>query len=150
MLFYLGSGVLSAAAFVVALQLHREKVFKRLVPWLMLIAGLGLAGALGKLLGLFAGLLERLSTTGTKAFFGIGIPWIVAVVMLIHLVLHMNPLKRGKGPDAPTPWVALLFPSVLAVSSGILAIFNGWTGDTFQQFGTISAQLFNDLTSGAR
>lgn len=150
MLFNLSSGAAGAMALVIGIQLYRKKIFKRLVPWLMLIAGLGLTGASGKLLGLIAGWLTKVSSTASHAFFGTGLPWLITVVMLIHLMVHMNPLKRGKGPERSTPWVALFFPAVLAVSSGVLAGLAGWVDDsTFQQLGVIGSQFLSDLTSGA-
>ncbi|MEQ7007675.1 hypothetical protein ABN028_15985 [Actinopolymorpha sp. B17G11] len=139
-------GAAAAIGFALALLLMRKKAWPRAVPWLMLIAGLGVAGLLGNLLHRFAGAAERVTGAGTAAVFGVAVPVLLAVVMGAYLFIHLKP--KGAPPTRVTAWTALLFPAVLTAVggafAGVAAVAEGALGTVGQTVGS----LFNDVISG--
>ncbi|MEQ7125333.1 hypothetical protein ABN034_12510 [Actinopolymorpha sp. B11F2] len=142
----LSLGAAAAIAFVVALVLVRLKAAPRVVPWLMLIAGLGVAGLLGRLLDKFAGVLETVVGAGTGALFGVAVPAALAVVCAVYLFFHLRP--RGAKPTKLTVVTALVFPSVLAslggAFAGLAVVASGFLGAVGDTLGS----LFGDVMSG--
>jgi hypothetical protein len=113
----LSLGSIAAIAFMLAFLLAHKKVWPKAVPWLMLLAGLGLAGLLGQALDGVAGLLVGVTDKGTRAVFGIGVPIGLVVLMGVYLYLHLKP--KGQAPTKLTKWIALIFPPVLVTVGGV-------------------------------
>ncbi len=117
MLASLSLGSVAAIAFMLAFLLAHKKVWPRAVPWLMLLAGLGLVGLLGQALDGVAGLLVGITDKGTRAVFGIGVPAGLVILMGVYLFLHLKP--KGHQPTRLTKWIALVFPPVLVTVGGV-------------------------------
>jgi hypothetical protein len=139
-------GAAAAISFALALLLMRKKAWPRAVPWLMLVAGLGVAGLFGTLLDRFAGTLERVTGAGTAAVFGVAVPALLAVLMGVYLFLHLKP--RGVPPTRLTAFTALLFPAVLATLGGTFAGLSAVAGDFTGALGQTLGALFDDVVSG--
>lgn len=106
---FLGAGV----------TLYLLKAAKKTVPWLMLLAGFGVLGALGAGLAWLGGLTTGGTGSLTRALAGASVPLLAVVVVGIILIVHMRP--GGKGPGRLTPWLALLFFPLVGTLSGSLA-----------------------------
>ena len=139
-------GAVAAIGFAVALVLMRKKAWPRAVPWLMLVAGLGVAGLLGTLLERFAGALERVAGAGTAAVFGVAVPVLLAVVMGVYLFIHLKP--KGAPPTRLTAVTALVFPAVLAAMGGAFAGLAAVAGGVLGAVGQTVGSLFTDVLSG--
>jgi hypothetical protein len=121
---YLSAAGLGALALVVALVLHFKKYGKKIVPWLMLLAGFSLAGSFGGLLDKLAASLARSTESASARLLGVGLPLIISVIVALCLLPHMKP--KGQPPTKFTPWLALVFPALLATTGlGALAALVG-------------------------
>jgi hypothetical protein len=139
-------GAAAAIAFALALLLMRKRAWPRAVPWLMLVAGLGVAGLLGTFLDRLAGGLEAVASAGTGAVFGVAVPFLLAIVMGVYLFIHLKP--KGAQPTRLTAWMALLFPAVLATLGGAFAGLTGVAGEFTGALGQTLGTLFNDVIAG--
>lgn len=111
-----------AVLLVAALMMMFKRIGKKFVPWLMFVAGLCMSGAglIGSLLDRAAAALARASESTSGRLFGVGLPLLIVVMVGIALFPHMRP--KGQPPTRFTPWLALLFPSLLVVAGlGALA-----------------------------
>jgi drug/metabolite transporter (DMT)-like permease len=115
----LSFAALAVAAFAVGLLLHWKKTGKKVVPWMMLVAGFGIAGMLGSVLNRIASSLTSGTTSATERLFGTGVPVLVAVLTIVYLAIHLKP--KGQPPTRFTPWVALAFASILVAAGGAFA-----------------------------
>lgn len=143
----MGAATFAVVALVIGLILHVKKSGKKVVPWLMLIAGAGIAG------GVIGRLIDRVSASGVRGvssasarLFGAGVPILLAVGMGIVLFIHMKP--KGQPPTRFTPWLALIFPAVLMATGGVLAGLGAFAGQTATEFGTAAFTMLSDLTRG--
>jgi hypothetical protein len=111
---------IGAIALTVGLILYFKKAGKKVVPWFMLIAGLSIAG------GVINRVLDRVGVSAARAtesasarLFGVGVPFLITIAMGIVLYIHMKP--KGQPPTRFTPWLAFVFPSILA-ATGFAAV----------------------------
>lgn len=111
---------ISGLALVIALALMFKRVAKKFIPWLMLIAGIGLAGVLGTI-------VERIVARGvngvsnaTSKLLGAGVGGMAIIAILTVLIVpHMKP--KGQPPTKFTPWLAFVYPSVLVAVGGVFS-----------------------------
>lgn len=136
---------IGAIALVAGLVLFFKKAGKKIVPWLMLIAGLSIAG------GVINRVLERIGDSASRAtesasarLFGVGLPFLLTIAMGIVLYIHMKP--KGQPPTRFTPWLALVFPSVLA-ATGFAAVVS-LANATGTEIGTTTWDTFSAVISG--
>lgn len=111
-----------------AFTLHFFKSAKKTVPWLMLLGGFGVAGVLGSLLARLSGLIVGTTNSATRALFGAGVPLLAVLIIGTVLVICMRP--KGHGPNKATPWLALVFPSLVAALGGGIAQMMGTVPDS--------------------
>lgn len=130
----LSVGGVAALAFAIALALMFKKIAKRLIPWLMLIAGIGLGGVIGLLSDrLVNGTVGGISRA-TGALLGGGAVGglIVVAVLTIVIAPHMKP-KGGQPPTKFTPWLAFIFPAVLVAVGGMFSTLAGLSENVVTQ-----------------
>jgi hypothetical protein len=138
----------AALAFVIALGLMFKKFGKKIVPWLMLIAGGGLAGALGAVLtnvitGAVGGFSSAVSTIlGAGAVGGL----LVIAWLTIVLLPHMKP--KGQPPTRFTPWVAFMYLPVLVAVGGIFSGLAGLSGNVVTQAASLALATFTTVIQG--
>ena len=121
----LKSVAISLAVFclVAGLIQWKRKKTPKLTGWLMLVAGAGVAGAAG-----WAGDFMRKAgeltgtavSSGTAKTFGVAIPGAIAFGVFLWLVHDLWPSKSAKASKA-LPWLALAFPTLLAIVGGVWA-----------------------------
>lgn len=109
------AAVLAFLALITAITLYKKKLGKKAIPWLFLIAGIGLTGMLGGMLTSVVGLLTDAVATFTNWAAGRPITLALTLVFAIILIADMKP-KGGSGGSMVTYGVALLFPAVLAAT----------------------------------
>ena len=141
-------GAVAALAFAIALTMMFKKVLKKFIPWLMLIAGIGLGGVIGALSDrLVNGTVNGISkATGTllggSAVGGL----IVVAVLTILLVPHMKP--KGQPPTRFTPWLAFIFPAVLVAVGGMFSTLAGLSGNVVTQAASALASTAAAIIGG--
>lgn len=108
-------GAIAAVAVVVGFAFKRKSMFPKAVPWLWLLGGFGVAGVLGDLLVGVGGALSGVSTSVSVLVFGAAVPALVAIYLGVTLAIEMRP---NGNPGKWTPWVALIFPAILATAGG--------------------------------
>lgn len=124
----LKSAAIALSVFALALgfvQWKRKKTPK-ITGWLMLIAGAGIAGATGLAGDFLRKLGELLGTalsSGTSAAFGVAVPGALAGAVFLWLCHDLWPSKKAKASKA-LPWLALAFPTLLAIAGGVWAGLN--------------------------
>lgn len=143
-----GFGTVAAGCLVIGLVAMKMQKWQRATPWLFLIGGLGLAGVADAVIDRIAEALNRVAGAGTAAVFGVSAPIVVVVALGLILWFGMGPkggrpakaTPRQGGPARPqpksgsptktpsgktggptkwTPWLALIFPAVLAAVPGL-------------------------------
>jgi hypothetical protein len=141
----LSAATIGAVALTIGLVLFFKKAGKKIVPWFMLVAGVSIAG------GVINQILDRIGVSAARAtgsasarLFGVGVPFLITIVMGIVLFIHMKP--KGQPPTRFTPWLAFVFPSVLAATgfATVVALANA-TGTTV---GTTTWDTFSAVISG--
>lgn len=135
-----GAGV-AACALVLAILLRKNSAWPKVVPWLMLTAGFGLAGLAGALLTRLVGMILGVVGAGTNALFGAAVPGIVALGIGVALFIHMRPKAS---PSKATPWLALIFPAVLVAMGGPFANLGTGFGDMVLTIWQTGLSLFGD------
>jgi hypothetical protein len=143
----LSFGGIAAIALMLALLFVYKKVFPKAVPWLMLTAGLGLIGIIGRLLDRSAGFLVGITDATTRAVFGVGAPIGLVIVMGTYLFLHLKP--RGHPPTKLTKWIALIFPSVLVTVGGIFLGLTMTTEGLVAEVSQVVGELVDSIASEA-
>ena len=108
----------AAACLLVGFILRKKKKGGDLVVWLFFIAGFGLSGVLGSLLLNIGDAIRNGVTAMSSAMFGEAIPTLAALGLTLWMALDMAP-KSNTGNNAP--WLALIVPSVWAVTGGPFA-----------------------------
>lgn len=136
---------IGAVALTIGLVLWFKKAGKKLVPWFMLIAGASITG------GVIKRILDRIGSStadamasGSAALFGVGVPFLITIVIGIVLAIHMRP--KGQPPTRFTPWLALVFPSILA-ATGFAAVVS-LANATGTEIGTTTWETFSAVLSG--
>jgi hypothetical protein len=143
----LSFGGIAAIAFGLALLFVYKKVWPKAVNWLMLIAGLGLVGVIGRILDRFAGLLVGITDAGTRAVFGVAVPIGLVILFGVYLYLHLRP--RGHPPTKLTKWIALVFPSVLVTVGGVFLGLTITTEGLVTEMTHIVGQLVDSVATEA-
>lgn len=115
---------LAALLLAIAITAIWLKIWPRMVPWLMLLAGAALAGTLGSVLGWFGDAAASVGGQVTGWLFGVAAPAVVTVVLGIVLFHQMR--KRGSGPRKATPWLALAFVPIAAATFGLGTQLSQW------------------------
>jgi len=118
----LSAGAISAIVLVIGYALKRKSFCPRVVPWLWLIGGFGVAGLLGDLLVGAGRALSGASSAASVLFFGVAVPALIAIYLGVTLAIDMRP--KGS-PTKATPWMALLFPAMLAAAGGAFTQLHG-------------------------
>jgi len=139
-------GVLCA---VTALMLMwKRPATRRTQAVLMLVTGLALSGAAAGVRGNLTDLATSTSASATQKIFGVGVPYAIALVIVLWFALDMdldglvNKMRKKKGgknnhtTSALTPWLALLVPVALAA----LPLVNGLP-DSARQGATALASM---------
>ena len=106
-----------AIALVLGLIAWKKSKWQRAVPWLFLVGGLGIAGVAGAVIDRIAEVLTRVVGATTGAIFGAAAPIVLVIALGVILFFGMHP-KKGT-PTKWTPWLALIFPAVLAAVPGL-------------------------------
>ena len=121
----LTGGAISAIAFILGAIAWKKGSLTQAVPWLMLIAGVGIGGGISSVLIMVAGASDSVASGATRWATGAGITFAAALIVGIFLALSMPPWGR---PTKFTPLLALIFPSLLAVSTFgfLVATANDW------------------------
>jgi hypothetical protein len=121
----LSVGGIAALAFAIALTLMFKKIAKKLIPWLMLVAGIGLGGVIGLLSDrLVNGAVNGVSKATGTLLGGSAVGGLIIVAVLTILLLpHMKP--KGQPPTRLTPWLAFIFPAVLVAVGGMFSTLAG-------------------------
>jgi hypothetical protein len=136
---------IGAIALVAGLVLFFKKSGKKIVPWLMLIAGLSIAGGvINRILDRIGASTARATESASARLFGVGVPFLITIAMGIVLYIHMKP--KGQPPTRFTPWLAFVFPSVLAATgfAAVVSLANA-TGTTV---GTTTWDTLSAVISG--
>lgn len=141
---YLSAAGVGAMALTIGLVLHFKKAGKKLVPWFMLIAGFSLAGAVGSLLDRAAASLARITESASARLLGVGLPLLIAIAIGIVLFIHMRP--KGQPPTRFTPWLALVFPALLAAVG--LAALASLAGSVSSEVGSSAWATIVDAWNG--
>lgn len=140
----MSAAVAAAIAFTFGLLAWKLGEHKKAVPWLMLIAGSGLAGTLGGLLDKIAGGATGATASAVRITAGVGITWILALGTAYVLYVQMKP--KGKGPSKLTPWMALLFVPLLLAAGGVFADVGAMAQDAFGDLGNAGWAMLTDVT----
>lgn len=116
--------VITAA--IAGVLMWKRKSWRRTQAVLMFITGLGLSGIAGRVRDGITDLATSASASGTAKVFGVGVPYAIALVLVLWFALDMDvdglaAKVRGRSggankhtTTAVTPWLALLVPVALA------------------------------------
>lgn len=135
------AGGLAAVCLVLALAFHRWNVgkAKKAVPWLMLVAGLGMVGLIGSVISAVIGTGFDLVGSVTGVVFGIGLPVVLVIIMTIKFLSDI----RGGGGTSKSGMVNafLLFPALSVPFAG----FASWAESMMGQAGSTAAEFLSQL-----
>jgi hypothetical protein len=138
---------ISGLALVVALGCMFKKVLKKFIPWLMLIAGIGLAGVLGTLVDRIVGRAVNGVSNATSKLLGAGVGGMALIALLTVLIVpHMKP--KGQPPTRFTPWIALLYPAVLVAVGGVFSQAAGLGSNIVTDGANTVGAFFASLVAG--
>jgi hypothetical protein len=126
-MFTLGAAGIAVLFLGAGWTLHFLKSAKKTVPFLMLLGGFGVAGVFGSLLFRLGAFTVGTSGSATRMLFGAAVPLLPVLIVGIILVVQMRP--HGKGPNKATPFLALVFPSMVAALGGGIAATIGTAPD---------------------
>ena len=132
---------LSITAFVIAVLLMIKRSSWRVAQtWLMILAGAGIAGLLGRWIDRLSDWGASLSQTASGQAFGAAVPWVIALVVAAWVFFDLGiddrlaKLRKGKGAGGGrgagagrsvgavsrvTPWLGLLVPTALVSLTGL-------------------------------
>jgi hypothetical protein len=125
---------------------HKRGRTPKLVGWLFLIGGIGLAGSaglLGDLLRKVGVILGRAVSIGTAKGFGVAVP--AALVFGIALWIAHDLMPKNRTPSKALPWLALALPTLLAVTGGI---WSGLGGEVLTALGDATSEFVNAFVGG--
>lgn len=124
-------GGIAAIAFCIALAMMKKGLAKRMVVYLMLIAGVaGLGGAIGSVIARIVRSGVNGATKATDQLFGVGVGGLIAILVLtIFIYPHVKP--KGQPPTRATPWLALIWGSVAIAVGGVFAAAAGLSANLF-------------------
>ena len=145
----IGFGTVAAIAALAGLIAMKKKEWQQAVPWLFLVAGLGIAGVFGAVVDRIAAVLTNVVGSTAGAVFGASAPLVVAGALGLLLWFGMRP-KKGK-PTKLTPWLALIFPAVLAgvpVIGRVVPLAVSFLSATIDVIWTTFMELLDALISG--
>jgi hypothetical protein len=135
------AGAIAAIAFALALILNWKGKGPKLIIPLMLIAGLGASGLLGRILDGIAGLILTAVGSGTQAAMGVAVPVIGVVAMGVIVWFDM----RDGDPAIFTQVLALLFPPACMAVGGPAAALIDWALQVLGALDPFLAELWNSL-----
>lgn len=127
------------------IQLKRRRTPK-LVGWLFLLGGTGLAGSaglLGDLLRKVGTIIGNAVSIGTAKGFGVAVP--AALIFGIALWIGHDLMPKTRTPSRALPWLALALPILLAVSGGV---WSGIGGSILTALGDTTTNFVNSLVAG--
>jgi hypothetical protein len=127
-------------ALVLGLVQWKRKKTPKIVGWLMLIAGAGIAGAAGwagDFLRKAGELAGTAMSAGTASTFGVAIPGALVAGVALWLAHDLWPSKKAKASKL-LPWLALAFPTLLAIVGGVWA---GMGSDAVNVVGEAAADV---------
>jgi hypothetical protein len=147
----IGFGGIAAICFGLAILLMYKKFWPKSQPWLMLIAGLGIAGGMfGVLVDKLAGVLTNASATTARMLFAAGGAAGAAGLAIwlgVYLYIHLKP--KGQKPTKLTRWIALIYPSVLVTVGGVFLGISMTAGEAFAVVAREVGALIDQVVSGA-
>jgi hypothetical protein len=138
---------ISGISLAIALALMFKRSAKKIVPWLMLIAGMGLAGILGALVDRIVGTVVNGVSDATSKLFGAGVGGIALIAILtVFIAPHMKP--KGQPPTRFTPWLAFVYVSVLVAVGGVFSAAAGMSSNIVTDFAGGAATFLTSLVGG--
>lgn len=138
---------ISGIALVIAIACMFKKILKQKVPWLMLIAGLGLSGVFGTLVFSAVNRTVEGASHATEKLLGAGVGGLAIIAWLtIVLLPHLKP--KGQPPTKFTPWIALIYPAVLAAVGGVVSSAAGLGKNVVTQAAGAGLQFVAALFGG--
>lgn len=136
---------IGAIALTIGLVLFFKKAGKKLVPWFMLIAGASITGGVvNRILDRVGGSTATAMNSASSRLFGVAVPFLITIAIGIVLFIHMRP--KGQPPTRFTPWLALVFPSILAATgfAAVVALANA----TGTEIGTTTWATLSAVLTG--
>ncbi|MFD2081565.1 hypothetical protein SAMN05421678_106265 [Actinopolymorpha cephalotaxi] len=122
----------------------RKNKLPRARNWLMLLAGTGMSGILGAVIGWLTGTLGKVGGTATQIVFGVGVPAVIGFAVAWILAIDLHP-KKGK-PSRVTPWLALLaFPLLVVTFGGVMGSLPDRVNEAVASAGSALSQAIGDL-----
>lgn len=124
---------ISALALAIAITLMYKRIGKKFVPWLMLIAGIGLGGVIGSLSDrLVTGAVNGVSRASGTLLGAAAVGGLIVIAILTILIApHMKP--KGQPPTKFTPWIAFIFPAALVAVGGMFSTLAGLSENVVTQ-----------------
>lgn len=145
----LSASALAAIAVVLAIYLHRKKVWPKTIIIAAFIGGLGVAGALGRAVDWTGEKITSGMGTATAALFGAAVPAALAIIWILAVYFALKP--KGPGPTKYTAPIAFMLPTVLLAVGGVFADVGGLLQDGFGfgagQAGAAFTSVVQDLRS---
>lgn len=138
---------ISGLALAIALALMFKRIGKKFIPWLMLIAGIGLAGVLGVLVDRIIGRVVGGVSNATSKLLGAGVGGMALIAVLTVLIVpHMKP--KGQPPTKFTPWLAFIYPAVLVAVGGVFSQAAGLGSNIVTDGANTVGAFFASLVAG--
>lgn len=138
---------ISGISLAIALALMFKKVAKKIIPWLMLIAGVGLAGVLGVVVTRIIDRVVGGVSDATSKLLGAGVGGMALIAILTVLIVpHMKP--KGQPPTRFTPWLAFIYPSVLVSVGGVFSQAAGLGSNVVTDVAGTAAMFLTSLVGG--
>lgn len=141
------AAAVGAFLFTTAVICLRKNKLPRATSWLMLLAGAGLSGLLGGVVGWVTGTIGRIGGAATNLAFGVGVSAVLGFAVVCILAIDMHP-KKGR-PTRLTPWLALLaVPLVVATFGGAMAQLPDAINNGVVAAGNALSRAIADLIQG--
>lgn len=138
------TGVAAVAA-LLALYLHRKKVWPKPIIVLAFVAGLGVAGTVGSATDWVGERILAGASSSTKALFGVGTPIVIVLIGGLALFFAFKP--KGPGPTKWSAPIAFILPTLLIATGGASAQAGSALQDGFGAATQGSMGVLSDLAA---